>query len=159
MKPLVYIETSVISYLTARTSHDPLTAARQIWTREWWAVSCQHWDLAASELVVEESARGDPAAAQKRLDAVAPINLIPITQEMQVLAQALVAVGAIPVTEPEDALHMAVATLSRAHYLASWNFAHLVGPDCKIRLLDSLRSLGHTPALLATPEELLETLP
>jgi len=108
---------------------------------------------------VEESARGDAMAAQKRLDAIAPIKLIPITQKMQVLAQALISTGAIPATEPEDALHIAVATLSRAHYLASWNFAHLVGPDCKIRLLDSLRLLGHTPALLATPEELLETWP
>jgi len=132
-KRLVYIETSVISYLTARTSRDVLTAARQTWTREWWAVAHQHWELAASELVVEESARGDPAAAQQRLAALAPIELLPITQEMQVFAQALIAAGAIPATEPEDALHIAVATLSGAHYLASWNFAHLVGPDCKIK--------------------------
>lgn len=107
---------------------------------------------------MEESARGDPAAAQQRLAALTPIDLILITQEMQVFAQALIAAGAIPATEPEDALHIAVATLSGAHYLASWNFAHLVGPDCKIKLLDSLRSLGKQPALLATPEELLETV-
>lgn len=53
MKPLIYVETSVISYLTARTSRDMLTAARQTWTREWWDVADQHWDLKASELVVE----------------------------------------------------------------------------------------------------------
>lgn len=41
-KRLVYIETSVISYLTARTSRDVLTAARQTWIREWWAVAHQH---------------------------------------------------------------------------------------------------------------------
>jgi len=66
--------------------------------------------------------------------------------------------GAIPVTEPEDALHIAIATVSHAHYLVTWNFAHLVGPDTKLRLLDTLRALGHTPPLLTTPEELLEII-
>lgn len=158
IKPLIYIETSVISYLTARTSRDVLTAARQTWTREWWDVAHQHWVLKASELVVEESAKGDTAAAQMRLAALNNLELIPITQEMQELAQQLIATGAIPATEPEDALHIALATLSGAHYLVSWNFAHLVGPDTKIRLLDTIRSLGKTPALLTTPEELMETL-
>jgi hypothetical protein len=115
--------------------------------------------LKASELVVEESARGDPAAAQMRLLAINPLDLIPITQEMQIFAQELITAGAIPPTEPEDALHIAVATLSGAHYLVSWNFAHLVGPDRKITLLDTIRSLGQTPALLTTPEELMEMLP
>ncbi|HYN77429.1 MAG TPA: hypothetical protein VES73_06530 [Lamprocystis sp. (in: g-proteobacteria)] len=64
--------------------------------------------------------------------------------------------GAIPVTEPEDALHIAIATISQVRYLVSWNFAHLVGPDTKLRLLDTLRALGYTPPLLATPEKLLE---
>lgn len=159
MKPLIYIETSVISYLTARTSRDVLTAARQTWTREWWDVAHQHWILKASELVVEESAKGDPAAAQMRLAALGPLDLIPITGEMQVFAQELISAGAIPATEPEDALHIALATLSGAHYLVSWNFAHLVGPDRKIKLLDTIRSLGKTPALLTTPEELMEMLP
>ena len=69
---------------------------------------------------------------------------------------AIMAAGAIPVTEPEDALHIAVATVSQVHYLVTWNFAHLVGPDAKLRLLDTLRALGYTPPLLTTPEELLE---
>lgn len=159
MKPLIYIETSVISYLTARTSRGVLVAARQTWTREWWDIAEQHWLLKASELVVEESARGDPAAAQMRLLAINPLDLIPITQAMQIFAQELITAGAIPATEPEDALHIAVATLSGAHYLVSWNFAHLVGPDRKIKLLDTIRALGQTPALLTTPEELMEMLP
>jgi hypothetical protein len=34
VKPLVHVETSVISYLTARTSSHLVTAARQAWTSE-----------------------------------------------------------------------------------------------------------------------------
>lgn len=55
--------------------------------------------------------------------------------------------------------YLALATLSGAYYPVSWNFAHLVGPDKKIKLLDTIRALGQEPALLTTPEELMEMLP
>ncbi len=37
MKPTVYVETSVVSYLMARPSRDLVIAANQAITREWWA--------------------------------------------------------------------------------------------------------------------------
>ena len=73
------------------------------------------------------------------------------------LAVTLVQSGIVPSCEPEDALHVAIATVSKMHYLVTWNFAHLAGPDAKQKLLDGLRALGHSPPLLTTPEELLET--
>jgi hypothetical protein len=36
-RPTVYVETSVVSYLTARPSRDLLLAAHQQVTRDWWA--------------------------------------------------------------------------------------------------------------------------
>ncbi len=158
MKPVIYIETSVISYLTARPSRDVLTAARQTWTREWWEVAGDHWALAISELVVEEAARGDPLAAAQRLDALRGLNVLRVSDEARVFARQLIEVGALPPTEPEDALHIALATVVGARYLVSWNFAHLVGPDAKVKLLDAVRGCGKAPAFLTTPEELLEIM-
>jgi predicted nucleic acid-binding protein len=158
MKPLIYIETSVISYLTARPSRDMLTAARQTWTRDWWQSAGDYWSLAISELVIEEAARGDPLAAAERLHAVRKLDVLPIGSEAQILAQSLISSGALPPTEPEDALHIALATVTGARYLVSWNFAHLVGPDAKVKLLDAVRACGKVPALLTTPEELLEIM-
>ncbi|MDD5298292.1 MAG: type II toxin-antitoxin system VapC family toxin [Rhodocyclaceae bacterium] len=157
--PLVYVETSVISYLSSRPSRNVLTAARQTWTRDWWEVAGLYWSLAISELVLEEAGRGDPSAARRRLDALHGLPLLPATEEAQEYAGQLIALGAVPASEPEDALHIALATLGGARYLVSWNFAHLVGPDAKQKLLDAIRASGHTPAMLTTPEELLETLP
>jgi hypothetical protein len=37
MKPKVYIETSVLSYLTARPSRDAIVAGNQATKRDWWA--------------------------------------------------------------------------------------------------------------------------
>ncbi len=156
MKPTIYLETSVVSYLTSRPSRDLITAARQQITREWWDLAPGLWHISISELVIEEAARGDPSAAVLRLQALQQLPALPIETAAKELAMAIMAAGAIPVTEPEDALHIAVATVSQVHYLVTWNFAHLVGPDAKLRLLDTLRALGHTPPLLTTPEELLE---
>ena len=67
MKPTVYIETSVISYLTARRSNDFIVAARQQLTIEWWENRRLYFGLYTSEVVIQEACRGDAQAAHNRL--------------------------------------------------------------------------------------------
>ena len=64
MLPTVYIETSVVSYLTALPSRDVVVAAYQQVTREWWRTARTRFELVASELVIREAAAGDADAAQ-----------------------------------------------------------------------------------------------
>ena len=45
MKPKVYIETSMLSYLAARLSNDLRVAANQSTTIEWWETRRPHFDL------------------------------------------------------------------------------------------------------------------
>ncbi|HIJ57099.1 MAG TPA: hypothetical protein HPQ03_13390 [Deltaproteobacteria bacterium] len=58
-KKTVYLETSIISYLTARPSSDLLAAALQKVTIDWWDTQRIRFDLFASEIVIEEAGRGD----------------------------------------------------------------------------------------------------
>jgi hypothetical protein len=81
-----------------------------------------------------------------------------ITGSAKTFAQQLVDVGAVPPTEPEDALHIALATMHTMDYIASWNFAHLVGPVARFKLLNTISALGHKPPIIATPEEIFEEL-
>jgi len=155
----VYVETSVISYLTARPSRDLIVAARQEATREWWECRSVKFAAFSSQLVLREAAAGDPEAAMKRLAICQPLAMLPIDANCEALAEQLVSTGAVPPTEQEDALHVALATLSRVDFIATWNFAHLVGPVAKFRLQLAIQQLGYPPPILATPEELLETLP
>lgn len=96
MAESVYIESSVISYLTARPSRDVIITARQAITEIWWRDHQSKFEAFISGLVVQEISKGDEEAAQRRLDAVADIPLLGISEEALVLAQSLLMQSAVP---------------------------------------------------------------
>ena len=65
MKPRVYLETSVISYLTGRPSRDLVTAAHQQITREWWDRRGR-FDIFVSQAVLTCIGRGVGGAVAHR---------------------------------------------------------------------------------------------
>jgi hypothetical protein len=60
MRPAVYIETSIISYLGAHPSRDLITAAHQQITHTWWQKRRPKFEIFASQVVLDEAAAGDP---------------------------------------------------------------------------------------------------
>ena len=66
MKSRVYLETTIVSYLTAVPTRDIVQAAHQQITREWWERRA-HFDLFVSEAVLTEAAGGDAEAAKRRI--------------------------------------------------------------------------------------------
>ena len=68
-KATVYIETSLVSYLTARPSRDLLVAAHQHLTAAWWDHQRHRYELFTSQVVLTEAGAGDPEAAQRHLAA------------------------------------------------------------------------------------------
>ena len=91
MKPVVYIETSVVSYLASRPSRDVVIVARQQVTREWWSTARARFHLAASELVIREARQGDRDAARARLTMLKGVTLLDATEEVEQLAHKLIA--------------------------------------------------------------------
>ena len=73
MKQRVYVETTIVSYLSARRSRDLVMAAHQELTRQWWETRSGDFELLVSELVREEAAEGDHEASAKRVAAIARI--------------------------------------------------------------------------------------
>jgi hypothetical protein len=67
MPERVYLETTVVSYLTARPSRDVVIAGHQQVTREWWDTRSTSYELCVSQLVLDEAGAGDAQAAQERL--------------------------------------------------------------------------------------------
>ncbi len=52
--------------------------------------------------------------------------MLPFTEEAELLGNEYISKGAIPASEPEDAFHIAIATINKIEAIASWNFAHIV---------------------------------
>ncbi len=154
MKPKVYIETSVISYLTARASRDVVVAARQAITLDWWENHRKRFDLFISELVEEEMMRGDPEAAALRSGKVAGIESLYITEGAEQLAGKLMSAGTVPVGSEEDALHIAAASAHGMEYLLTWNFKHINNAERKAAIIRVVESCGFNCPALCSPEEL-----
>ncbi len=90
MKPKVYIETTIISYLAARPSRDLIVAGHQQLTHEWWQTARPQFATVTSQLVAREAGAGDPEAAAARLVFLAGLTLLEISEEALTLAQRLV---------------------------------------------------------------------
>ena len=106
MKQRVYLETSIVSYLVSRPSRDLIVAAHQEVTRQWWEGRRQEFDLHISQLVLNEAAGGDPAAARTRLALLNGISQLPVTGEVIELGGAIMADGLLPPKAGIDALHI-----------------------------------------------------
>lgn len=105
MKLRVYVETSVISYLTNRRALDVITAGQQARTLQWWDKQRPNYELVISQFVVDEAGVGDPAAAANRMASLAGISRLDIDHpEIAVLAQALLERHALPKHAFIDAL-------------------------------------------------------
>src|SRR3990170_2798160 len=134
MKPRVYVETTVLGYLTSWPSGDLVVAGRQKITRDWWRYAVNVFDLVVSELVHREASAGDPQATGDRLEALKDLPVLAVGQRAADFARALVAGGAVPSTEAEDALHIALAVVNGIEYLVTWNFKHIANAAMRSRI-------------------------
>ena len=154
MKRKVYLETSVVSYLTARPSKNVIEAGHQQSTYQFWNRR-DNFDLYVSELVLTECAAGDPDAAGNRLAALRGIKLLDITMYCIELAKDLVAAGIVPAKASEDALHIAIATVHFSDYLLTWNCRHIANPEIQAQIANKFQAKGLFLPFICTPEELM----
>ncbi len=156
MKPTVYVETSVISYLAARPSRDLIVAGHQQITHEWWSKVRPEVDCFISEPVIQEAAQGDQEAAQKRLAITAGIPTLILNEEIKELALKYQAAAKIPEKAKLDAFHLALPAWYQVDYLLTWNCKHIANANVR-RIVENInKQLNiHTP-IICTPEELME---
>ena len=122
MKPKVYLETSIISYLTAFPSNDVITAGHQLVTLDWWENHQRYFELIASELVVQEASLGNAQMAGKRLAVLNDIEILDVTDEARDLAKILLVKKAVPEKAAADALHIAVVAVEKIRVFSDLEF-------------------------------------
>jgi hypothetical protein len=111
--------------------------------------------LFASDVVIEESARGDDIAVARRLSALAGIPLLAITDEVLTLSEALIQVGALPKKAIGDSLHIALSAVHGVDYLLTWNYRHIDNAENKPLIRSVCLTHGHRYPEICTPQELM----
>ena len=154
-KKRVYVETTVISYLTARPAKKPIPRLRQLVTADWWERR-QRWELFVSPVVMLEIRRGDSEAALKRLEKADGLPVLPESEEARRLADHLIVTGSVPESKYDDALHIAIASVHGMDYLVTWNQKHIFKPERIEALYKTVRETGNKPAVLIRPDDMLE---
>lgn len=155
MKQRVYVETTVISYLTALPSRDLVLAAHQQVTRDWWSAR-EVFQLYVSQFVVDEASAGDAAAAERRVAVLRDLTFLDLTSAATLLAGELVRRGGVPAKAKTDALHIAVASVHGMDYLVSWNCTHIANATMRGRIEEICRGAGFDPPVICTPIELVK---
>jgi hypothetical protein len=150
-----YVETSIVSYLTARPSSDLLAAAWQKATIDWWETRKGQFELCVSEVVIEEAGRGHGQAAARRLAALEGIPSLAITEEVVTLAEVLIQTGALPPRAVGDSLHVSLAAVHGVDYLLTWNYRHIDNAENKPLIRRTCLSRGYGYPEICTPQELM----
>jgi len=151
----VYIETTIVSYLVAQPSRNPVTGWRQKLTQEWWTAQRGQFACMVSQEVITESLEGDSVMAAKRIAALKDMPLISGGSESIALAMDLLQHGLFPANARVDANHLAVAAVGAVDYLLTWNYRHLANAMVLKRLEKFLSNRGLELPRVCTPEELM----
>ena len=157
MKPRLYLETTIPSYLVARRSRDLRLAADQETTQEWWEDRRQKYELFISEFVREEVRRGDAQAAAARLALLDGIPILPEPQSAAELTEQILAAGLIPPQAALDASHIAMATIHGMDYLLTWNCKHIHNVAIVRQIERLCERRGYTCPIICTPNDLTDT--
>ncbi|MCP4709342.1 MAG: type II toxin-antitoxin system VapC family toxin [Planctomycetes bacterium] len=156
MKSTVYLETSVISYLTARPSRDLVIAAHQQITRDWWDNILPQYMPCISIVVLEEASQGDPNAARLRMEKLAEFPVLDLMPDVQKPAEMYFTAIGIPEKARADAYHLAFAAWHGVDYLLSWNCTHIVAERVR-RIVEGVNTkFGIQTPVIYTPKKLME---
>lgn len=155
MSETVYIETSILGYLTARSSRDIVVAANIEVTREWWETRRNDFQLYSSQAAVRETSQGDAQIASQRLEIIRDLALLDLNQSVLDLAEQFLGHSSLPAKADVDAIHIAAATVHSMDYLLTWNCKHIANAQIQRKLAEISLNSGYELPILCTPYELL----
>jgi hypothetical protein len=149
VKPIrVYADTSVFGGI-----HDSEFAqvSREFFSRVWQG----RIQIVVSTSVLDEL--GDaPEAVRKTWEEMLPlVEVLEVTDDALNLQEAYLRAGVVTPKWDQDALHVAMATLSRCAMIVSWNFRHIVNYQ-KIPQYNAVNAVeGYGPISIYSPLEVV----
>lgn len=153
----VYLETSVWGSLAPRQPRD----RRQVVQRLLGLLDGVRGVCVVSRAVLVEIEAAPPDYSDPIVEAMRSTkpDVLPIDNEVEVLARAYIEAGVLAKRRETDAAHVAVATCFQLDYLVSWNHRHMTRPMKRLQFESVNRVHGYfkTP-LICNPFEACDEL-
>ncbi len=159
MKPRLYMETTIPSLLTARPSKLIKARAQQEAAREWWEKAAHLYQIYCSEVVLAEVRGGEAQKAAEREAIVTQFPFLPVTAEVERLAEAILNIGVIPHGSAADATHLALAAVHKMDYLFTNNMKHICNMQLKPRFEAVCKLANYAFPIICNPEQILAMPP
>ena len=153
-KPVVYVETSVISFFHEVRS-DPPMMVRRDWTRTWWAQASETFDLFSSVAVLNELLKGEFPAKDECLALFHTLPLLRTEPAIAEIVDAYIAQKVMPSDPAGDALHLAFASFHCCDFLVTWNCRHLANANKFGHIRRINTKIGLFIPTLVTPLEMI----
>jgi hypothetical protein len=136
----VYIDTSIYGGLHDEEFAEPTETFFE-------TIKDQGCAILASQITIDELDGAPETVRDSFRNRIAgTFEEIPITAEVEELAQAYVDAEVLGEASLADALHVAAATVARADLIVSWNFKHIVNYN-RIRKFNGVNALKGYPQI------------
>lgn len=152
----VYVETTIPSFYFEQRRAPDIVAKRR-WTRTWWDVALERYDLATSTYVLEELERGPAHRQSEWRGLVDPVPLLGTSDRVESVAEEYIAKRLMP-ARGRDAFHLAVCSVHGCEYLVTWDVQHLANAHKFQQIRKLNEKLGLYVPIITTPLELLGRL-
>lgn len=154
MRPKLYLETTIPSYLAGRPSKVALIREKQNITHFWWDHYRVHYELVSSIAVRDECSDGNQSMAEQRLHYLDKVQLL-VPNDTDPIVTALMEKVAIPERAGYDAVHIAIAAQYNVSYILTWNFKHLANARLWPTIRKVLDTFGLSLPTICSPEQLM----
>ncbi|MCP4100690.1 MAG: type II toxin-antitoxin system VapC family toxin [Lentisphaerae bacterium] len=145
----LYLDTSVPS-----AYYDTSKPVRQLVTQKWFENEALSYELYISVVTAEEIGKirnEEKKRSVSELTVKFGMEILEFSEKAEELANEYMSRGAIPLSEPQDAYHIAIATVNELDALASWNFRHIVSINPIRKIHEINRKNNYTAIEIGSP--------
>ena len=146
----LFLDTSIPSAF-----FDTSKPLRQLITQKWFENKASLYDLYIGSIALKEISKLENLIKKQNIrDLIFDHNvkILELSEEAVKLADEYMRKGAIPKSEPEDACHIAIASVNCIDALASWNFKHIVSMNPIRKIYEINTKLGYPIIVIGSLE-------
>jgi predicted nucleic acid-binding protein len=152
-KPLLYLDTSVISHLEQEEALEKMVQTRMFWEK----AKAGEFAIAVSEVTLQEIRKCAEEKKEKllqHLNAV-PYSFIERTGEIDALAEKFIENHILTAKSLDDCRHIACSIVHNCDMIVSWNFKHIVNYKTINGVKQITLTAGYKNIMIYTPAMIL----